>query len=95
MRGHTVGHKGGKGGVLLRCPTHDPIHAKWLVEQGREENISKEKVGALLCEGDKEGICLLSLLDVDLQQEVATWNPEATEKIAHQLSLEFVNWLIK
>ena len=67
-------NRGVKGGVLLRCPTHDAIHAKWLVEQGREELISKEKVGALLCEEDKDGSCLLSLLDTDAQQEVATWN---------------------
>ena len=42
-----------------------------------------------------EGGCLLSLLDTDVQQEVATWNPETTEKIAHTLSSEFVQWLIK
>ena len=84
-----------KGEVLLRCPTHDAIHAKWLVEQGREENFSKEKVGALLCQEDDKGSCLLSLLDADVQQEVATWNREATAKIAHKLSLEFVQWLVK
>ena len=88
-------YEGVKEGVLLRCPTHDAINAKWLVEQGREELISKKKMGALLCEEDYEGSCLLSLLDTDVQQEVATWNREATEKIAHKLSLECVQWLIQ
>ena len=84
-----------KGGVLLRCATHDAVHSKWLVEQGRKEQIPKEKVAALLCEEDKDGTCLLSLTNVDVQQEVATWNREATEKIAHKLSSGFVQWLIK
>ena len=86
---------GVKQEVHLRCATHDLENAKWLVEQGREELISKEKVGALLCEEDNKESFLLSLLDADVQQEVATWNREATEKIAHKLSLEFVQWLIK
>jgi len=84
-----------KGGVFLRCTTHDAVHNKWLVEQGRREQIPKEKVAALLCEEDKDGSCLLSLSDVDVQQEVASWNRGATEKIAHKLSSGFVQWLIK
>ena len=86
--------KGAKG-VLLRCATHDAIHIKWLLEQEREGHISKEKVGAYLCQEDKDGSCLLSLLDIDVQEEVATWNREAAEKIAHKLSLDFVQWLIE
>ena len=63
----TKGDGYGNGGVLLRCATHDAIHSKWLFDQGKEGHISKEKVGALLCEEDKDGSCLLSLLDVDVQ----------------------------
>ena len=65
-----------------------------MVQQGREGRIPKEKVGAYLCQEDKDGSCLLADLDVDLLQEVATWNPKAAGKIAHKLSLEFVQWLI-
>ena len=34
-------------------------------------------------------------MDDDLQKEVAAWNPEAAEKVAHKLSLEVLQWLIK
>ena len=61
------------GIVLLRCSIHDAVHGLWLVDQARDGRIEKEKVGALLCEEDKDGSCLLSLLDTDVQQEVATW----------------------
>ena len=88
-------HDGVKGGVLLRCATHDPANAKWLVKQGRKGYISKEKVGAYLCQQDKERSCLLSVLDLDVQQEVANWNHDATEKIACTLSLEFAQWLVE
>ena len=41
---------GVKREVHLRCATHDLENAKWLVEQGRDGHISKEKVGAYLCQ---------------------------------------------
>ena len=84
-----------KATLLLRCPTHDVANSTWLVEQGREGLIPKGKVGAYLCQEDKDGSCLLADLNVDLQQEVAAWNPEAAEKVAHKLSLEVLQWLIK
>ena len=84
-----------KATLLLRCPTHDVANSTWLVEQGREGLIPKGKVGAYLCQEDKDGSCLLADLNVDLQQEVAAWNPEAAEKVAHRLSLEILQWLIK
>ena len=83
-----------EGGVVVRCSVHDADHAQWLVEQGREGRMEKEKVGALLCEEDKEGSCLLSLSDSDVQLEAAFWNREATSKIAHMLSSDFIQWLI-
>ena len=52
------------------------------------------KVGALLCEEDKDGSFLLSLSDSDVQLEAAVWNLEATSKIAHMMSADFVQWLI-
>ena len=81
--------------ILLRCPTHDLANSKWLVEQGREEKIPREKVAAYLCQEDKDGSCLLADMDDDLQKEVAEWNLEAAEKIAHKLSLEVLQLLIK
>ena len=93
---------GFKPEVHLRCATHDLENAKWLVEQGRDGHISKEKVGAYLCQEKKDsrlsrfvdnaegGSCLLAILDADVQQEVAAWNPEATEKIAHKMSPGFI-----
>ena len=88
---------GVKGGVLLRCATHDQVHSRWLAQHVRESKVGKEareRWGSYLCEEDIDGCCLLSLLDYDVQQEVARWNPDAVEKIAHKLSPEFVQWLI-
>ena len=87
--------KGVKGGVFLRCTTHDVANAKWLADQGREGHISKEKGAILLCEEDAEQGCLLSVLDPDIQKEVGNWSHDATEKIAHTLSLEFAQWLVQ
>ena len=84
-----------KAELLLRCPTHDVANSKWMVEQGREGRIPKDKVGAYLCQEDKDGSCLLADLNVDLQKEVAAWNAEAAEKVAHRLSLEILQLLIK
>ena len=56
--------------------------------------MEKEDVGALLCEEDKEGRCLLSLSDLEDQTEAAEWNREATIKIAHKMSPDFIQWLI-
>ena len=78
----------GKGGVFLRCPTHDLANSKWLMKQGREEKIPKEKVADYLCQEDQVGGCLLADMEDDLQKEVAVWNPEAAEKVAHKLSLK-------
>ena len=92
--GENQGRKSEEGEVVIRCSVHSTDHAQWLVEQGREGKMEKEKVGALLCEEDKEGSCLLSLSDSDIQIEAAMLNPEATSTIAHMLSQDFVQWLI-
>ena len=76
--------------MLLRCSVHDADHAQWLVEQAREGQLEKEKVGALLCEEDDKGSVLLSLLDKDVQKEVSPWNRNKTNKIAHLLSSDYV-----
>ena len=95
--------KGVKGRVQIRCHSvHTQQTIKWLVDQGRERLISKEKVAALLCQEDEDGSFLLSLMDpnTDVQHAVeamATWGrgPEEIEERAHKLSLEFAHWLIK
>ena len=84
-----------KAEILLWCSTHDLANSKWLLQQGREGKIPKNKFAAYLCQEDKDGSCLLADMDVDLQKEVAAWNLEAAEKIAHRLSLEVLQWLIK
>ena len=81
-------------GVVVRCSVHNAVHAQWLVQQGREGLMERETAGALLCEEDKGGSCLLSLSDIDVQREAAVWNVEATSKIAHLLSRDFIQWLI-
>ena len=93
--GENQGENFEEGGVIVRCSTHDADHAQWLLEQGREGKMEKEKVGALLCEEDEGGSCLLSLPDFDGQREAAVWNREATSKIAHKLSADFHQWLIQ
>ena len=57
--------------------------------------MEKEEVGALLCVEDKEGSSLLSLSDLENQTESAEWNREATIKIAHKMSPDFLQWLIE
>ena len=84
-----------EGGVLVRCSVHDAEHGKWLVQQGREGLMEKERAGKLLCEEDKEGGFLLFFSDGDTQIEAGLWNREATENIAHKLSAHFHQWLIK
>ena len=84
-----------QGVVLLRCSVHDAVHGQWLVEQAREGHLEKEKVGALLCEEDDKGSVLLSLLDNDVQKEVSPWNWDETNKIAHKLGSECVQWLVQ
>ena len=84
-----------EGEVVVRCFVHDPVHIEWLVQQGREGSLSKESVGKILCQEDKEGNFLLLLADHDVQIEVALWNKEYTEKIAHKMSEDFIKWLIK
>ena len=63
---------------MVRCSVHNAVQSQWLVEQGREGLIEKEKVGALLCEEDKEASFLLLLMDIDVQIDAAVWNVEAT-----------------
>ena len=57
--------------------------------------MEKEKVGALLCEEDDKGSVLLSLLDKDVQKEVSPWNRNRTNKIAHLLSSDCVQWIVQ
>ena len=84
---------------MVRCSVHDADHAQWLVEQGREGNMEKEEVGALLCKEDKEGSCLLSLLDFDVQIDVAIWSEEAWRKVALWRGIDFDHglgqWLVE
>ena len=65
-----------------------------MVRAAREGQWEKEKVQALLCQKSSEGTVIFSMLDFSIQQEVALWNPGATNKIAHLASLELIQWLI-
>ena len=84
-----------EGEIVVRCSVHDLVHIEWLVQQGREGSLPKESVGKILCQEDKEGSFLLSLVDHDIQKEVAFWNKEHTEKVAHKMSEDFIEWLIE
>ena len=83
-----------EGGVIVCCSVHDAEHAQWLVEQGRDGQMEQKKVGALLCEEDNEGSCLLSFADFETQLEASVWNADTTSKVANMLSTDFVQWLI-
>ena len=63
-----------------------------MVRAAREGQWEKEKVQALLCQKSTEGTIIFSMLDI--QQEVALWNPGATNEIAHLMPREFIQWLI-
>ena len=65
-----------------------------MVRAAREGQWEKEKVQALLCQKSTEGTIIFSMLDFSIQQEVALWNPGATNEIAHLMPREFIQWLI-
>lgn len=83
------------GHVILRCSTHDTEHARWVVEQARLGELDKEKVGAFLCEPDYDKRAfLLSLLDVEIQKEVSSWNKNKTLEVVSYLDEgDFLPWL--
>ena len=86
------------GSAFLRCSIHDAVHGPWLqlVDQAREGQIEKEKVGALLCEQEDDvWPPLLSFLDKEVQKEVSLWNQNKTNKIAHLLSPECIQWIVQ
>ena len=84
-----------EGVVLLRCSVHDADHAQWLVEQAREGQMEKEKVGALLCEEDNKRSVLISLLDEETQRQAATFNKTKTCSAVTYMEYEgdFLPWL--
>ena len=67
----------------------------WLIEQARQDIFGKADVCEGLFQFNKENLISLSLLDFQLQQEVALWNKKATIKFAHLMSLDFKVWLIE
>ena len=83
------------GHVIIRCSTHDAEHARWVVEQARLGELDKERVGAFLCESDYDkGAFLLSLLDVEVQKEVSSWNKNKTLEVVPYLDENhFISWL--
>ena len=64
-----------------------------MIQMSRKGLCEKEKVQALLCQKNKEGTIVLSLLDFATQQEVSLWNQEATSKIAQFMPPKFIEWL--
>ena len=83
------------GHVIIRCSTHDAEHARWVVEQARLGELDKEKVGAFLCESDYDKRAfLLSLLDVEIQKEVSSWNKDKTLEVVPYLDEgDILPWL--
>ena len=67
----------------------------WLIEQARQDIFGKADVCEGLFQINKENLISLSLLDFQLQQEVALWNKKATIKFAHLMPLDFKVWLIE
>ena len=65
-----------------------------MVRAAREGKWEKEKVAELLCQMSTEGTIVYSMLDFNIQKEVALWNLGATNKIAHMMPHEFIQWLI-
>ena len=81
--------------MIIRCSTHNAEHARWVVEQGRLGELDKERVGAFLCEPDNNrGLFLLSLLNVEIQKEVSSWNKNKTLEVVSYLDEgDFLPWL--
>ena len=71
-------------------PRLTDLELEKMVEVAEEGHWKKEEVHALLCEEDKEGVVILSRLQLNSQQEVAAWNQKTTAQIAHKMSPEFL-----
>ena len=92
--------------ILLRCSTHDAQHAKWLFKKGTECDMSvyksditgswrKEEIAKIIWKADDTSAPLASLLDFEEQKEVAYWQTDMTNKTAHQMDQEFIQWLLE
>ena len=65
-----------------------------MVEVARDGHWEKEKVFSLLSAEDKDRKVFLSRLDFSAQAEVAMWDQEAVNPIAHKISEELLQWII-
>ena len=65
-----------------------------MVEVARDGHLEKKQVNNLLCAEDKNGNIFLSGLHFNTQIEVAFWDQESTNEVAHKVSEEFQPWLI-
>lgn len=76
-------------------PRLTDLEMEKMVEVAKEGHWEKEEVHTLLCKEDEEGVVVLSRLQLNSQQEVASWaTQEKTLQIAHKMSPEFLQWLI-
>ena len=66
-----------------------------MVEVGQEGIWEKEKVHSLLCQKNDEGAVILSRLEPKTQQAVAVWDEKNTNQIAHEMSTDFIWWLVQ
>ena len=68
---------------------------QWLIEQAKEGNWSKEDVGSVVCRQNSDNQLILATLDEETQKQVAVFNKEKTNEVAHLLSADFQHWLIQ
>ena len=66
-----------------------------MVEVAKEGIWEKDEVHAFLGEEDNEKNVMLSHLGLETQKEVANWNRERTNQIAHKMGSKFILWLIE
>ena len=67
---------------------------RWLINQAKEDKWSKEEVASIAWRENKDGALIISQLDFETQTQMAFWNQEGTNKNAHLLSLDIIQWLI-
>ena len=66
-----------------------------MVEVGQEDIWEREEVHDLLCQEDNEGAIILSRLQHETHQVVAKFNEDGTNRIAHKMSTNFIQWLVQ
>ena len=81
--------------MLKIAPRMDMEFLIWTVKEAREGHLNKKEVGEMMTRENREKKIILTQLSMEVQQEVVSFNKEATLEVAHLLNLEVIDWLVQ